>query len=74
MLGMKYQLGGKRFNGAVTFWLRKFSHRMQDRREMDKLQWGRNFLVTEISCKQRPVLVVSLPLQWGRNFLVTEIS
>ena len=38
-----------------------------------QLQWGRNFLVTEIAgvlggaCRQRV-------LQWGRNFLVTEME
>ena len=37
------------FNGAVTFWLRKFArnNRLLSA-TVSKLQWGRNFLVTEI--------------------------
>ena len=42
------------FNGAVTFWLRKFPFRCRKRVDFRQLQWGRNFLVTEI-CKTRRV-------------------
>ena len=37
-----------------------------------ELQWGRNFLVTEIEVKKINHRF-SVKLQWGRNFLVTEI-
>ena len=40
---------GVSFNGAVTFWLRKYEEfAFGIRLEFDRLQWGRNFLVTEI--------------------------
>ena len=36
------------FNGAVTFSLRKFPSCVVMKRKSPKLQWGRNFFVTEI--------------------------
>ena len=38
------------------------------------LQWGRNFLVTEMKGRGSQVCVIKLELQWGRNFLVTEMK
>jgi len=61
------------FNGAVTFSLRKSLDQFFVFCHGPKLQWGRNFFVTEISRKPTNLLVVLL-LQWGRNFFVTEIS
>ena len=48
-----------RFNGAVTFWLRKSSNGscITDSRKSE-LQWGRNFLVTEIREISRKVTLV----------------
>ena len=61
-----------RFNGAVTFSLRKFDTPIQIKIEVNRLQWGRNFFVTEICIKDTWRLWV-FQLQWGRNFFVTEI-
>ena len=36
------------------------------------LQWGRNFIVAEISLK-RAHMEYSQTLQWGRNFIVAEM-
>ena len=36
------------------------------------LQWGRNFIVAEIS-GDRMIPIVPYELQWGRNFIVAEI-
>ena len=60
------------FNGAVTFWLRKYVLVPRVRRVFRPLQWGRNFLVTEIK-REALESLKSQMLQWGRNFLVTEI-
>ena len=46
--GRNWRLFGLCFNGAVTFWLRKFVGTISKRQNTSKLQWGRNFLVTEM--------------------------
>ena len=61
------------FNGAVTFWLRKSNFGGVWDWKTPRLQWGRNFLVTEICYGISKVSPCALQLQWGRNFLVTEI-
>ena len=47
LLDKKDQRG--RFNGAVTFSLRKYERESQKIAKYLWLQWGRNFFVTEIS-------------------------
>ena len=61
------------FNGAVTFWLRKWIVRRRAPWYLPSLQWGRNFLVTEMTGLFLHVMPRAGQLQWGRNFLVTEI-
>ena len=60
------------FNGAVTFSLRKYYSLHKDLIHDEKLQWGRNFFVTEIHGRDRQGGQLN-KLQWGRNFFVTEI-
>ena len=42
---------------------------------LDSLQWGRNFIVAEITERQLGLnnAPLSILLQWGRNFIVAEI-
>ena len=54
------------FNGAVTFSLRKFIVRNSRGMPRNKLQWGRNFFVTEIEDN-----TVVLVLESGFNGAVT---
>ena len=63
-----------RFNGAVTFSLRKFPITIKWKTARMVLQWGRNFFVTEICAGVTSSILSSLVLQWGRNFFVTEIK
>jgi len=62
-----------RFNGAVTFSLRKCICIAILMSRVTALQWGRNFFVTEIGTTIVFVSVID-QLQWGRNFFVTEIT
>ena len=39
-----------------------------------ELQWGRNFIVAEISFWAARVCLSLYLLQWGRNFIVAEMS
>ena len=63
---------GARFNGAVTFQLRKLENITHSNQTQIMLQWGRNFSVTEMIAQNSSKLQDGL-LQWGRNFSVTEI-
>ncbi len=64
-----------RFNGAVTFSLRKSRQYTTAQATAEaKLQWGRNFFVTEIHFTLRLLQKEGRELQWGRNFFVTEIG
>ena len=38
------------------------------------LQWGRNFIVAEISSSLDDIVLNASSLQWGRNFIVAEIT
>ena len=40
----------------------------------DPLQWGRNFIVAEITQLKWAPIKLTYKLQWGRNFIVAEIS
>ena len=69
---LQFSIASTSFNGAVTFWLRKYQRDANDKRNVPKLQWGRNILVTEIAYAET-FADRAKQLQWGRNILVTEI-
>ena len=61
------------FNGAVTLSLQKFFNKFIFQFNLPLLQWGCNFIVTEIDTG----LIyedIARSLQWGCNFIVTEIG
>ena len=61
-----------RFNGAVPFQARK-SMTIPIIHASVKLQWGRAFSGTEISCHE-DLIRHEVELQWGRAFSGTEIK
>ena len=60
------------FNGAATLSLRKCEAYLLRSGGTELLQWGRNFIVAEISTFLAESWEDAL-LQWGRNFIVAEI-
>ena len=62
-----------RFNGAATLSLRKSFTNKHTAIDMQMLQWGRNFIVAEISQLYMTILLI-VELQWGRNFIVAEMA
>ena len=60
------------FNGAATLSLRKLDQEPQAVRDLVALQWGRNFIVAEMSHRSAN-WPTGATLQWGRNFIVAEI-
>ena len=61
------------FNGAATLSLRKSIVLLDEINTLSPLQWGRNFIVAEISALP-PSVIPAASLQWGRNFIVAEIE
>ena len=61
------------YAGAATLSLRKFVGSALRLSRFIALQWGRNFIVAEIS-NGDIVHIVGEALQWGRNFIVAEIK
>ena len=61
------------FNGAATLSLRKLDQEPQAVRDLVALQWGRNFIVAEMSHRSAN-WPTGATLQWGRNFIVAEMS
>ena len=61
------------FNGAATLSLRKYDAVPQSVSSRPSLQWGRNFIVAEMSIHRTARAPVTARLQWGRNFIVAEI-
>ena len=60
--------------GAVTLSLQKSAQqRFVKGHGYSKLQWGCNFIVTEILQLMKRIMLNNT-LQWGCNFIVTEIS
>ena len=67
------EIGGIGFNGAVTFWLRKFMEMLDN----SKYDVSFNGAVTFWLRKSKLMVLQSGflgSLQWGRNFLVTEMA
>ena len=60
------------FNGAATLSLRKYPGNADNVGYLILLQWGRNFIVAEMSVLLVQAMETSR-LQWGRNFIVAEI-
>ena len=67
------RLTAARFNGAATLSLRKCPNMADRPKAKPWLQWGRNFIVAEISQRATMSKVRSVKLQWGRNFIVAEM-
>ena len=65
--------GSHSFNGAATLSLRKSAEIWWRYGMLNLLQWGRNFIVAEISSEHKCKNLFCL-LQWGRNFIVAEIA
>ncbi len=71
---MAKRLGFCGFNGAATLSLRKCTTSTTKHIHLQSLQWGRNFIVAEISIVLNVGKGRFALLQWGRNFIVAEMT